>query len=102
MTATVSTKKMLCNTRTIDMARYPLPERGLRPIAMRCFLAALISVVSLVGSHQARAQPTEAQILELLKKKHLMRCPNSPSETGCGETSTSPFENRRVRRLFRS
>ena len=77
------------------MARYePLPGRGLRPTGMRCFLVAVISVVSLVGSHHvhAQAQPTEAQILELLKKKHLLRCPTSPSETRCGETSTSPFE----------
>ena len=53
-----------------------------------------IALATFTGSHHvhAQAQPTDAQILELLKKKHLMRCPTRPSETGCGETSTSPFE----------
>ena len=83
------------NIRTVNMARYePLPGRALGPIGIWCVLAAVISFVSLAGSHHvhAQAQPTDAQILELLKKKHLMRCPTSPSEKGCGETSTSPFE----------
>ena len=75
------------------MARYqPLPGRGLRPIGRWCIRVAVISVLSLAGSHHVHAQETEAHILELLKKKHLMRCPTSPSENGCGETSTSPFE----------
>jgi outer membrane protein OmpA-like peptidoglycan-associated protein len=77
------------------MARYePLPRPGLRAIGIWCVLAAAISVVSLAGSHHvhAQAQPTETQILELLKKKHLLRCPTSPSETGCGKTSISPLE----------
>lgn len=85
------------NIRTVNVARYEsLPGRGLRPTGMRCFLVAVISAASLVGSHHVHAQPqpqpTEAQILELLKKKHLMRCPTSPSANGCGETSTSPLE----------
>jgi outer membrane protein OmpA-like peptidoglycan-associated protein len=57
-------------------------------------LAAVISVGLLAGSHlvHAQAQPTEAQILEMLKQKRLMRCPTGPSETGCAGTSTTPLE----------
>ena len=95
MTATISTKKMPSNTRTIDMASYkPLPRRGLRATGIWSFLVAVICVVSLAETRHvsAQARPTEAQILELLKKKNLMRCPTNGSETGCGGTSTAPLE----------
>ena len=95
MTATVSITMKPGNTRAIDMASYePLPGRGLRSIGIWCVLVAVIFLVWLSGMHHvsAQAQPTDTQILELLKKKRSMRCPTNPSEGGCGGTSTSPVE----------
>jgi outer membrane protein OmpA-like peptidoglycan-associated protein len=57
---------------------------------MACVIA--LATFTSIQAVQAQTQPTEVQILELLKKKHLMRCPTRPSGNGCGETSTSPFE----------
>lgn len=77
------------------MARHELLcGRESRTMGMWCVLVALISAASLSGMQHVYAQvhPTDAQILELLKKKHLMRCPIHSSETSCGGTSTAPFE----------
>ena len=95
MTATVSIIMMQGNTRAIDMASYQLLRgRGLRPIGIWCVRVAVIFLLWLSGMHQvsAQVQPTDGRILELLKKRHLMRCPTNPSESGCGGTSTLPFE----------
>lgn len=79
-----------------------LPGRGLGTTGVWCALMAMISVALLAGMQHAYAQvqPTDAQILELLKKKRLMRCPTNPSESGCGGASTSPVEAEMVNIFF--
>jgi outer membrane protein OmpA-like peptidoglycan-associated protein len=77
------------NIRTVNMTHYEsLSRRGLH------VLAAIISVVSLAGSHHvhAQAQPTETEILQSLMKQRLMRCPLGASKASCGDPSRSPFE----------